>query len=247
LVEGRYAWVAFTSANAVDALLARLHDARDFGATRIAAIGPGTAAALAARSLVADLIPGRSVAEDLLAAWPPAPPGGAAVLLPRAAVARDVLPAGLAAAGWAVEVAEAYRTEPELLSDEALDGVRGADAICFTSASTVHNFLAATRAGSGAGPEAASEGATGAAPDDATGAGAWSLAGAVPPLVACIGPVTAAAAREAGLAVAVVADPHTIDGLVEALVSTLAFGVGGEGGAGREGGVGVAGAGPAEG
>ncbi len=203
LAAGRYRWGAFTSAIAVDPLVRLLRDGRAFGSTRIAAIGPGTAAALSARSLVADLVPSRSVAEALLEAWPPAFPDRwndpvarseprPAVLLPRAAVARDVLPTGLAAAGWEVDVVEAYRTEPERWSADAVRAVAAADAICFTSASTVDNFVAAA-----------------------------GLA-AAPPVVACIGPVTAARAHEVGLSVAVVADPHTIDGLVEALASVLA-------------------------
>src|SRR5437016_2854071 len=66
-----------------------------------------------------------------------------------------------------------------------------ADAITFTSSSTVTNWL--------------------------------GVAGldALPPVVACIGPVTAETARQAGLTVDVVADEHTIDGLVDALVSSL--------------------------
>ena len=59
-----------------------------------------------------DLVPERFVAEALLDAFPAAGPDGGTVLLARAAVARDVLPEGLAARGWAVDVVEAYRTEP---------------------------------------------------------------------------------------------------------------------------------------
>lgn len=191
LAAGGYGWVAFTSANAVGPLLERVRDARSFATARIAAVGPGTAAALAARSLVADLVPERAVAEGLLEAWP-APSGESrAVLLPRAAVARDVLPDGLAAAGWEVEVVEAYRTEPERPGSAALSEVSTADAICFTSASTVENYLAV------AGPET------------------------LPEVVACIGPVAAARAERAGIKVAVVADPHTLDGLVAGLCAVL--------------------------
>ncbi|MBO0748685.1 MAG: uroporphyrinogen-III C-methyltransferase [Acidimicrobiaceae bacterium] len=191
LSAGGYEWVAFTSANAVAPLLDRVHDARSFGTTRIAAVGPGTAAALKARGLVADLVPERAVAEGLLEAWP-APRGGRrGVLLPRAAVARDVLPDGLAAAGWEVEIVEAYRNEPERPDPDALSEVRVADAICFTSASTVENFLAVAR------PES------------------------LPPVVVCIGPVAAARAEKAGIKVAAVADPHTLEGLVASLCAVL--------------------------
>ncbi|HZQ27651.1 MAG TPA: uroporphyrinogen-III C-methyltransferase [Acidimicrobiales bacterium] len=179
---GEYDWVVFTSANAVERFLPLVADARRFGAARIAAIGPGTAAALAARSLIADLVPSEFVAEAVLDVFPGGP---GRVLLPRAAVARDVLPDGLRAKRWEVDVVDAYRTQPVTPSAEALEAAATAQAITFTSSSTVTNYLA-----SGA---------------------------PVPPLVACIGPVTAGTARAAGLVVDVVADPHTIEGLVEAL------------------------------
>ncbi|MEO7836705.1 MAG: uroporphyrinogen-III C-methyltransferase [Acidimicrobiales bacterium] len=184
---GTYDWVVFTSANAAERVLALVPDARRFGTARIAAIGTGTAAALAAGRLVADLVPDRFVAESLLDAFPPPAAPGSRVLLPRAAVARDVLPEGLRAAGYEVDVVEAYRTERGAPSPAALAEAAGADAIAFTSSSTVAEFL-----------EVAGR-------------------GAVPAVVACIGPVTAATAREHGLDVTVVADVHTSAGLVDAL------------------------------
>ena len=185
----RYDWVVFTSANAVERFLPLLRDARDFAGTRIAAIGPGTAAALARRNLVADLVPERFVAEALLEALSPWAPGR--VLLPRAAVARDVLPQGLRAAGFQVDVVEAYRTTAAPPSPAVVEAAARADAVTFTSSSTVTRFL--------------------------------ELAGreALPPTVACIGPVTAETARKHGLSVDVVAPVHTIDGLVAALTSAL--------------------------
>ncbi len=182
-----YDWVVFTSANAVERLVALVPDARSFGAARIAAIGTGTAAALTGARLVPDLVPERFVAESLLEAFPPPAAPGARVLLPRAAVARDVLPDGLRAAGYEVDVVEAYRTERGQPPPAALAAAGAADAIAFTSSSTVTGYLEV------AGREA------------------------VPPVVACIGPVTAATAREHGLEVSAVADPHTVEGLVDAL------------------------------
>jgi uroporphyrinogen-III synthase len=213
LEAGRYRWVVFTSPRAVERFLPLLRDARSFAGAAIAAIGPGTAAALAAHSLVADLVPPEFVAESLVAAFPthaaspgnalspgiaaspgnvasPGAGGAAEVLVPRAAVARDVLPEGLAAKGWTVDVVEAYRTEAARPDPVALRRAAEADAITFTSSSTVTNFVAA-------------------AP------------GIMPRFVACIGPVTAATARAAGFAVDVVASVHSIDGLVDALVSGL--------------------------
>jgi uroporphyrinogen-III synthase len=166
-----------------------LRDARAFGSTNVAAIGPGTADALRRFGVVPDLIPDRFVAESLVDAFPA---GAGKVLLPRAAVARDVLITGLGTKGWSVTVVAAYRTRRVEPSASALAEAAKADAITFTSSSTVTNFL------------------------DVAGLDA------VPPVVACIGPVTAATARDAGLTVDVVAEEHTIHGLVDALVSALA-------------------------
>ncbi|HUR18757.1 MAG TPA: uroporphyrinogen-III C-methyltransferase [Acidimicrobiales bacterium] len=182
-----YDWVVFTSANAVERLVALLPDARSFGAARIAAIGTGTAAALAAARLVPDLVPDRFVAESLLEAFSPPAHRGSRVLLPAAAAARQVLPEGLRARGYDVHVVEAYRTQPGDLSPAAMAEAAGADAIAFTSSSTVTEYLAVAGADT------------------------------VPPVVACIGPVTSATARENGLTVAVEAGVHTVRGLVDAL------------------------------
>jgi uroporphyrinogen III methyltransferase / synthase len=189
---GDYDWVAFTSANAVTrfftALVAVGSDTRALGGRRVAAIGPGTADALAAAGVRADLVPERFVAESLLEALPAGP---GRVLLPRAAVARDALPAGLAERGWTVDVVEAYRTVVGRPAPEALAAAASASAVTFTSSSTVTNYLAV----------------------------AGDLP--VPPVVACIGPITADTARAAGLRVDVVAHEHTIEGLVTALVEVL--------------------------
>jgi uroporphyrinogen III methyltransferase / synthase len=189
LAGGDYDWVVFTSPRSVERLVPLLHDARSFGATRIAAIGSGTAAELARHCLVADLVPPEFVAESLLEAWPA---GSGRVLLPRAAVARHVLPGGLEAKGWTVDVVEAYRTGPARPEPATLAAAAGADAITFTSSSTVNNYLAVAGRSS------------------------------VPPFVACIGPITAATAREAGIEVDVVAGEHSIEGLVTALLEGLA-------------------------
>lgn len=187
---GEYDWVVVTSANGARRLLARIRDARDFGPARVAAIGPGTAAALAEGNIEADLVPGEYVAEHLLAALPDPPPGGGRVLLARAAVARDVLPDGLRERGWQVDVVEAYRTEAAGLDEATVAGLARTDVVTFTSSSTVTRHLEQV-----------------GGPDAVVGA------------VACIGPVTAATAREAGLDVALEAPVHTVEGLVDALVA----------------------------
>ncbi len=198
----RYGWFVFTSANGVDAFFDRGLvpaglDARALAPGRVAAIGPGTAAALGRRGLRADLVPERFVAESLLDAFPaPGASSPARVLLARAETARDVLPEGLTAQGYEVDVLAVYRTEPVLPDAEMLARVRtpgAVDAITFTSSSTVNNFCDAVE------PLADPQ-----------------------PAVISIGPVTSETARARGLRVDVEADPHTIDGIVEALVRKLA-------------------------
>jgi len=188
-----YDWVVLTSANGAERFLACLHDARDLGGVCVAAIGPGTAEVLARANVRADLVPTRYVAEALLDAFP-APESSARrrVLLARAAVARDVLPDGLRTRGWTVDVVEAYRTRTATPEPDAIAAARAADIITFTSSSTVERYL--------------------------------DIAGAesVPPLVACIGPITAETARARGLHVDVEAPVHSIDGLVDALVARVA-------------------------
>lgn len=184
-----YDWVVFTSPNGVERTFAHLPDTRAFGRARVAAIGPGTAAALERYRVVADLVPDRYVAEGLLEAFPDPPEGGGRVLLARAEQARPVLPDGLSAQGWTFEVVAAYRTDAPAPAEGALDALAEADAITFTSSSTVTRFVAAFGVD------------------------------AVPPVVACIGPITASTARDAGLEVAVEATQHTIDGLVAALLA----------------------------
>jgi len=194
-----YEWLVFTSANGVVALFERGLaptglDARALAGVRVAAIGSGTAAALAERGVRADLVPERFVAEALLDAFPSPSTPGARVLLARAEQARDVLPAGLGEKGYEVEVLPVYRTRAGEPDADALERVRrgDVDAITFTSSSTVANLC--------------------------------DLLGPPPdpqPLVASIGPVTSKTALERGLRVDVEAEEHTIDGLVDALVVAL--------------------------
>lgn len=189
-------WVVVTSPNGAQRLLDAVDqvggDARTFGATKVAAIGPATARVLAAGGIRADVVPERFVAESLLDAMGDPPRPRARLLLARAEVARDVLPDGLRARGWDVEVVDAYRTAGAAVSDADRQLVTSADVITFTSSSTVERFLDAF------GPDA------------------------VPPTVACIGPVTAATARARGLTVDVEAKVHTVEGLVAALIAHTA-------------------------
>ena len=183
-------WVVFTSPNAVMCVTGAVPDIRVVCADhRVAAIGPGTEAALRDAGLAADLVPHRHVAEALVDAFPE---GAGTVFLPQSASARPVLAAGIRKKGWHVHAVAAYSTVPVPIEPATLAAARRADAVTFTSSSTVEFFVA-------------SAGADG-----------------VPPVVVCIGPVTATTAEALGIAVAAVAEPHTIEGLVDAVVTALA-------------------------
>jgi uroporphyrinogen III methyltransferase/synthase len=187
-----YDWLVLTSPNGVERTFAQVPDARVLAGVRVAAVGSGTATALARHRIVADLVPESFVGEGLVASFPPPPDGGGRVLIARAAVARDVVPDGLRAAGWEVDVVDAYRTRPVALTEAQAEAVAAADAVTFASSSSVTNLCAAL------GPDR------------------------LPPTLVSIGPVTSEAIRAQGLTVAAEADPHTIDGLVAAVLATLA-------------------------
>ncbi len=195
LTEGAYGWIVFTSANAVEAFFNALFeaggDARTLAPTGIAAIGTATERALRTRGLRADLVPTEAIGEALGTALAPHV-GGTRVLLPRAEGARDILPAALRAAGAEVDELTLYLAAPPAEPPaEVLAAVRAGevDVAMFTSSSTVTNLASML------------------------GGDLSVLSGAV---IACIGPIVAETARERGLRVDVVAEPHTIDGLVEA-------------------------------
>lgn len=199
---GEYHWIVFTSQNGVLAFFDRMRtldrDIRALGRARLAAIGPGTAGALRARGLRVDLAPAAFRAEALVEAFGREDLHGARVLLPRAEAARSVLPDGLRSLGAVVDVVAVYRTEVEHGQDprawaQLLKGP--VDAVTFTSSSTVRSFIELL------GPEAH---------------GVLSRS-----FVACIGPVTAATARECGLRVGLVAETYTIPGLAAALRTAL--------------------------
>jgi hydroxymethylbilane synthase len=188
----QYDWCLFTSANGVERFFELVAEA---GSTmpvrvRVGAIGPETAARLRQHGVVAELVPARFIAEDLADALPAAVVRGKRILLPRAAGARDVLPDRLRAAGAVVDVIETYRAiAPAELSARLPATLAGIDIVTFTSSSTVRNFTAALN-------------------------GASLPAGC---RTACIGPITAATARELGLRVDIIAQEYTARGLAEAL------------------------------
>jgi uroporphyrinogen III methyltransferase/synthase len=197
-----YDLICLTSSNGVATLFERLaqavhppRDARALAAARVAAIGPGTARALAEHGIAADIVPERSVAESLVQALAGTPVRRA--LVANARGARDVLPEALRARGAEVDVMELYETVAESLSAPALRAACGADYVTFTSASTVRFFLQA------AGADVELSPAT---------------------RIVSIGPVTSAALREHGLRPHVEAQRHDVDGIVQALLDDVAAG-----------------------
>jgi uroporphyrinogen-III synthase len=196
-------WLVVTSANAVrvmdDRLTALGLGVQSLGHVRCAAVGPSTADAMRLIGLAVDVVPERYVGEALADALADRV-RGQRVLLVRAAVARDVVPESLRAAGAEVAIVDAYRTVGPADAVGRARAVFGAeslpDAVVFTSGSTVTHLLDVLR----------------------------DAGLAFPSQVACvsIGPVTSAALREAGLPVASEAETASLDGLVDACVRFLA-------------------------
>ncbi len=192
-----YDWLIFTSVNGVRYFLDRLdRSARDLRSlrARICAIGPSTRAAVEALHLKVDVMPEEYVAESLIAAFEKRELAGKRILLPRAAVARDLVPVELGRRGARVDVVEAYRTaapeDGEARAREIFGGSRKPDWITFTSSSTVNNLIAMADRGALDGVR-----------------------------IASIGPVTSRTIQKHGLAIAAQADPYTMDGLVAAIVN----------------------------
>ena len=185
---GQYDWLIFTSQNGVRRFVERLDGGPfDLRAIRgkIAAIGPATAEALEELHLKVDLTPTTFVAEGLLEAFELHDLQAKKIVIPRAAVAREILPEELRRRGAEVDVAAAYKTvRPELAVEEK------ADWITFTSSSTASNLLEQI--------------------NDLEGA-----------RVASIGPITSETVRGFGFEVDVEAEPHTTDGLIEAIVAAV--------------------------
>ena len=198
LVEGRYEWIAFTSANAVKAVKEKFVDygldARAFSGLKIAAVGDRTAECLAEWGLRADLVPaGEQSAQGLLEEWPEydevLDPINR-VFLPRADIATETLAAGLVELGWEVDDVTAYRTvraapPPAPVRDAIKSG--GFDAVVFTSSSTVRNLV-----GIAGKPHAST-------------------------VIAAIGPATAKTAEELGIRVDVLAPTPSAESLADAL------------------------------
>lgn len=205
LARGQFDWLIVTSTNTVYILADRL---RDLGIglesvppsrTKVAAVGSATATAIAQElNLVVDLLPDEYEAESLAASLHVS--RGSRVFLPQSAIARPVLVKALQRAGAEVQAVAAYQTVVGHGGDDLPQHFwQGeVDVVLFTSASTVHNFVSRLKSESG---------------------DAGMLCDVT---VACIGPMTAEAARRHELPVQVVAESRTVEGLVQSLKSFFA-------------------------
>jgi uroporphyrinogen III methyltransferase / synthase len=191
----RYDWVVFTSRPGVDAFFRNLKDAGDLRALahlKFGAVGPKTAERLQSYGVSADLVSGRFTSDDAAAELLARTNEGERVLIYAAQDNRDILRSELAKAARRPTAVAAYATQ--LVHDPEFEQrVREADVLTFTSGSTVRGFLAAFTSSSAA-VEAANA-----------------------KVVACIGPITADEANEAGLRVDVVPDEFTTQALIAAL------------------------------
>lgn len=190
-----YAWMVFTSVNAVDVVFDKFSSLLIKGGARVkfAAIGPKTADALKMRGITPDFVPQEYVAEailpglgDLSNKW---------VLLPRAEIARKELPEAIVKAGGTAYEISVYKTLPTQPDPEGLTALKsGVDVITFTSASAVENFVAMMHQNKLDPVNLPNN-----------------------PLFACIGPITEQATRQEGLVNLVVAKEYTTEGLIEAI------------------------------
>ena len=200
----QFQWVVFTSVNGVTPFMERLRhhglDGRALSQAKLCCIGPRTAEALLAFGLSADLVPQTFQAEGLLEAMSSAKLAGQKVLIPRAAVARDILPEELKKLGAQVQVVPVYETiMPEKSRPEFVEQLQEGriHILTFTSSSTVRNFHALF-------------------PDSQKMEQAVSQS-----TVACIGPITAQTAKELGLRVDIIPRENTIPAMVEEITGSV--------------------------
>jgi len=194
----QYAWIVLTSVNGVDGLFKRLHglnlDARALAGIKVAAIGSATAQRLREYGIRPDLLPEEAVGESMADALVRKGVNGQRILLPRADIAREQLPATLRQAGAQCDDLPVYRTVcPVSLPAQFLTRLDAGqvDWITLTSPSSFVNLLALLG-------EARKEALRRVK-------------------LASIGPVTTKAVRQAGFEVAVEAEPHDVPGLVAAI------------------------------
>lgn len=195
--------IIFTSMNAVEIFFRRLFsfgaDARSLASSKVCAIGPETARSLESHGVRPEMVAGEYTAEGLAAALAGWDISGRRVLVPRARMGRDALPALLAQRGAEVQVLPVYETVRPSTSTEQLRRLfagDGVDVVTFTSSSTVANFIDAFPRGQLPASLASTS-------------------------IACMGPVTADTATKLGLRVDIIAREYTTRGLATALVEAL--------------------------
>lgn len=196
----KYNWLIFTSANSVKYFLQRLKknkkDIRCLKGIKLCTIGPKTAEELEKLGIRIDYMPSEYKAEAIIEGLSSKEIKGKKILIPRAAVAREVLPEELAKMGATVDVVEAYKTvRPEKKTDGIKKMLKNKeiDAITFTSSSTVINFVDMFK------KEEISD-----------------LVNGVP--IACIGPITAKTAEKYGLKASIIPEHYTIEAFTDAIV-----------------------------
>jgi len=175
-------------------LFAKKKDIRDLKGVKICCIGPATAQQVESKGIRVDLVPQKFISEGILKSFSGKNLRGKKILLARAAEARDVLPEGLKKLGAIVDVATAYQTVNSGKKKNELEELfkeNQVDVVTFTSSSTVHNFIKIMGSG-------------------------FKLPKGVK--IACIGPVTAAAAKKTGFPVDIHQEEYTMEGLVGALI-----------------------------
>ncbi len=191
----KYDWVIFTSANAVDVFYETVGVPTKL--PKVAAIGSKTVMRLNSINIKADFVPEEYIGEALFEGLGDVQ--GKCFLLPRAKIAREILPDEICKAGGCVHEIAIYETVTAMPTEDEYTALReGVDVVTFTSPSTVNNFVKLTQK-------------AGLNPLNLTGS----------PLFACIGPVTEEAAREAGLSPLVVAETYTTEGLIEILKNAV--------------------------
>ncbi|TWT41576.1 Uroporphyrinogen-III C-methyltransferase [Botrimarina hoheduenensis] len=206
---GKADFVVFSSRNGVEAFLSRMRhrgiDARGFGAARIAAIGPATAASLAEWRLRADLAPSEYRAEALAAELAPQV-SGKQVLLVRASRGREVLAEELAKAGAIVEQVVAYHSSDIVSADDEVLTELAAGRVDWITATSSAIARAAARL-------------LGEAIEQGRGVGK-------PARFAAISPLTAEALAAAGQHAEAIAEVYTADGVVDAILAATGGGTG---------------------
>lgn len=196
----KYQWIIFTSVNGVVPFMERVRaagkDARALGGLHVCAIGPRTAQEVERYGIRPDVVPAEYQAEGVIASLEERGMSGVRVLIPRAEVARELLPERLRELGATVDVVTVYRTMMPTNDVASFTQQLRAGRIAvltFTSSSTVKNFV------------------------ELLGGREIAQKLAAQAVIACIGPITARTAEEYGLTVGILPAENTIPALADAI------------------------------